>query len=116
MTSALEHVRNNCGMAGEEVADMVDALESEIAQLKQQHMIASFGDPAFPSPPVIGSNGDLLRPVDIGCQGMTLRDYFAAKALPSLLIEDGTSHCYFKDRARESYEIADAMIRARSKT
>ena len=36
MTSALEYVRTDCGMAGEEVADMVDALEAELKQVKQQ--------------------------------------------------------------------------------
>jgi hypothetical protein len=37
MTSALEYVRNGCGMAGEEVAAEFDKMELEIAELKQQH-------------------------------------------------------------------------------
>ncbi len=32
MTSALEHVRYSCGMAGEEVAGEYDAMESELAK------------------------------------------------------------------------------------
>jgi len=50
--------------------------------------------------------------------GMTLRDYFAAKALPAYLshVSDGgsaiLSRCY-AEAAKEAYEIADAMIKAR---
>ena len=32
MSSALEYVRNGCGMAGEEVADEYDAMELELAK------------------------------------------------------------------------------------
>lgn len=32
MSSAIDYVRNNCGIAGEEVANYVDALESQIAR------------------------------------------------------------------------------------
>lgn len=53
--------------------------------------------------------------------GMTLRDYFAAKAVTALLATNyyqgeadvkGASE-YADDLARESYEIADAMLKAR---
>jgi len=43
--------------------------------------------------------------------GMTMRDYFAAKAMHALLRGDGTTH--FPTRAREAYEMADAMLAAR---
>lgn len=54
--------------------------------------------------------------------GMTLRDYFAAKALPVLITitsagqhgspcKDGET--YHQAFAREAYELADAMLRAR---
>ena len=42
--------------------------------------------------------------------GMTLRDYFAAKAMQSLASEMPDS-----DVARHAYELADAMLRERSK-
>lgn len=45
-------------------------------------------------------------------QGMTLRDYFAAKAMSSLLIADGTM--YFGNRAKEAYEVADEMLKVRA--
>lgn len=43
--------------------------------------------------------------------GMTLRDYFAAKAMHALLVADGTTR--FDQRAREAYEMADAMLKER---
>ena len=51
---------------------------------------------------------------DVTCTGMTLRDYFAAKAMVGLL------NCYHNPKefteqklAEQSYEVADAMIKAR---
>lgn len=43
--------------------------------------------------------------------GMSLRDYFAARALPALIVED--SGLGKGARAREAYEFADAMLAAR---
>lgn len=55
------------------------------------------GGPAFP------------RPGDFNPQmGMTLRDYFAAKAMQALI-----QTSYFDTTARMSYDMADAMLRAR---
>lgn len=74
-------------------------------------MIKETGGPAFP---VVGHwYGDKL-----GGQlthGMTLRDYFAAKAMPWVLQEwrsVGMDDLY-KTAATESYKIADAMLKAR---
>ena len=64
------------------------------------------GGPAFP----VGS-GDMRDPV-----GMTLRDYFAAKAMQGLLAAQVHG---FNDRpakgpfASMAYEMADAMLSAR---
>lgn len=41
-------------------------------------------------------------------RGMTLRDYFAAKAMQALVEKS-----YFDTTARLAYEIADAMLKAR---
>lgn len=38
------------------------------------------GGPAFPSAPTVGPSGDLYRPADIGCPGLSIRDYFIAHA------------------------------------
>lgn len=59
------------------------------------------GGPAFPTPMQ---------------SGMTLRDYFAAKALAAI-IHVNLDRCYFNDHerlARESYEYADAMLAERA--
>lgn len=46
--------------------------------------------------------------------GMTLRDYFAAKAMQGLFAHTPWERIYKpEDMAKESYEIADAMMRAR---
>jgi hypothetical protein len=59
--------------------------------------------PAFPIP-------------DFDEQGMTLRDYFAAKAMQGLFASDTCDwnqegEC--EERARTAYEMADAMLKAR---
>lgn len=43
---------------------------------------------------------------------MTMRDYFAAKALQGLLAE---ADCFWDDAAPLAYQYADAMLRAREK-
>ena len=47
--------------------------------------------------------------------GMTLRDYFAAKAMQSFLEEvaSGSDQHFYKDIAIGSYRVADAMMKAR---
>jgi hypothetical protein len=65
---------------------------------------------------------------DITCTGMTLRDYFAAKAMQVYLqahhdrvvfeenkYGEATHHWSDKDVAFEAYETADAMLKARAK-
>jgi hypothetical protein len=49
-------------------------------------------------------NGETMR----GHKGMTLRDYFAAKAMQELI---GVLNC--TDGTRKAYEWADAMMKAR---
>ena len=41
--------------------------------------------------------------------GMTLRDYFAAKAMQALIDNDGL----FSEILTQAYELADAMMKAR---
>lgn len=53
-------------------------------------------------------------------QGMTLRDYFAAKAMPTVIIDWLQTGDIFQDPeiaeviARDCYIVADAMLKARS--
>ena len=51
-----------------------------------------------------------------GKQGMTLRDYFAAKAIEPILLNTALNTGYsLADAAKESYQIADAMLAERNK-
>jgi hypothetical protein len=61
------------------------------------------GGSAFPSPPSQHSNGFYSTG-----EGMTLRDYFAAKA-----INEVGWHNNINQSAIMAYEIADAMLKAR---
>ena len=67
------------------------------------------GGPAFPVPDIDGS---------AVCEGMTLRDYFAAKAMQGICVskdEAGTLVTHGYDWiAGEAYRIADAMLKARN--
>lgn len=63
--------------------------------------------PAFPIPDTTYPNGQ----VQYGSNGMTLRDYFAAKAIPELMREWSEDH---DEIASEAYKIADAMLAARA--
>lgn len=78
-------------------------------------MTKETGGSAFPGFNIIGSYGDYSQsPYD----GMTLRDYFAAKAISGLiaahteLIGHG-GRIDPRASAQYSYELADAMIEAR---
>ena len=64
------------------------------------------GGPAFPAP------AGRLTPITD--QGMTLRDYFAAKALPTAIKEVEDAGTYnLADVAAIAYQYADAMLKAR---
>lgn len=72
----------------------------------------SDGGPAFPVPDIDGS---------AVCHGMTLRDYFAAKAMQVHLNAIGGAKWNSEDEcaravSRMSYVMADAMLKAREAT
>ena len=62
-------------------------------------------DYAFPSENDDGKQYNWIN------KGMTLRDYFAAKAMQALLAKTGWSD--FKDITKGAYVIADDMIKQR---
>ena len=62
------------------------------------------GGPAFP---YFGHTG-----WSTNC-GMTLRDYFAAKAMQAHLTHDGSDDVNEIGVAKWAYEMADAMLKAR---
>jgi hypothetical protein len=62
------------------------------------------GGPAFPSQLAPGASS-----------GMTMRDYFAAKALPAIYAHAMVIGCESQETiAEEAYEIADGMLKARA--
>lgn len=65
------------------------------------------GGSAFPLIQYIGGKKVL------GSEGMTLRDYFAAKAMQSLLAKDTWEQSGPDMFARDAYAMADAMLEAR---
>lgn len=75
------------------------------------------GGPAFPVPGLSNlPNGDFIYPE----AGMTLRDYFAAKAMQAMLSGHFSryGHEEYWDRntiACDAYFAADAMLKARTK-
>ena len=62
---------------------------------------------AFPSH---GSMGEVVQ------EGMTLRDYFAAKWMQAYVANPETADITETELAQFSYEIADAMLEARRNT
>lgn len=68
------------------------------------------GGPAFPTSSGWNPNGDWVADNSVN-DGMTLRDYFAAKAMQGLLACDIYAP---KDQfAKNAYAMADAMMKAR---
>lgn len=85
-------------------------------------MTIETGGPAFPCE---GGNkfisGNEIRRT-LPSSGMTLRDYFAAKAMQTLLSRDHLAHAYMSpgsepmvDLPRAAWAWADAMLAARTK-
>ena len=63
------------------------------------------GGPAFPSH---GSMGEVSH------EGMTLRDYFAAKAMQGFMAnKSNPMHYHGEEDGQWAYMIADAMLKAR---
>jgi len=73
--------------------------------MEGQGMTSNNEESAFPRSR-LGSDAD----------GMTLRDYFAAKAMQGILagLPEG-SDPDVRDLARDSYKVADAMLKIREK-
>jgi len=70
-------------------------------------MTTNTGGPAFPQTYIDKE----YNPYMIDTTGMTLRDYFAAKAMQGLISNGGSSH---KEVAQAAYIVADAMLKERT--
>lgn len=71
-------------------------------------MMKDNGGPAFPVQRSVGGGGSSLTG-----NGMTLRDYFAARMMADLMSGQGPD--YWKICAERAYAMADAMLEARKK-
>ena len=73
------------------------------------------GGPAFPQTQILDGDRGFVSGNDVGEGGMTLRDYFAAKAMNGLLAQSlGTAlESEPKIAADYAYATADAMLKAR---
>ncbi len=75
-------------------------------------MINDTSDPAFPALVVEGGCGGIGKKEGVWhYPGMTLRDYFAAKALQALVPMDRNINAI--KYAESAYALADAMLKAR---
>jgi hypothetical protein len=79
-----------------------------------------YGGPAFPQPMALSEEGNLLSSLDVDEGGMTLRDYFAAHAMPVVVQSPECAKIYhtgiegLKTLASDCYTMADAMIAERN--
>ena len=75
------------------------------------------GGPAFPNNEIWITDGKGNSQPDPSCAGMSLRDYFAAKAMQGLLAASGDGNTnveYDVDAVvRSAFAMADAMLEAR---
>ena len=69
------------------------------------------GGPAFPFPSSLYPDGSTCEPGELG---MSLRDYFAAKAMQANRARN-SSYASWDDLAKDAYELADAMLKERNK-
>ena len=67
-------------------------------------MTTNTGGAAFPYAALHGCNGEY---------GMTLRDYFAAKAMAALVVVYTDDKAIVDEYSQRAYAIADAMLKAR---
>ncbi len=77
-------------------------------------MTKNTGGPAFPCETLgVDQHGEYRKPYE----GMTLRDYFAAKAMQGMLSANGDENGFLeyeeKTVAKNAYKLADAMLKAR---
>jgi hypothetical protein len=82
------------------------------------------GGPAFPGNATINRTTGELMPHQFGNDdfatlGMTLRDYFAAKAMQAVVLKQNELHdiqAMYDRLALHAYKVADAMLKARSQS
>ena len=63
------------------------------------------------NPPAFPLHNHGAQTLGLHVTGMTLRDYFAAKAMQGMMVDVEQPRCNYI--ARAAYEMADAMMKAR---
>ena len=80
---------------------------------------ADNGGPAFPVLPPVGPDGTSAVGYPYVTPGISIRDYFAAKAMQGMYASDTPDWCISDDdchkRAASAYRMADAMLKERAK-
>lgn len=89
------------------VTDLIKANEAGMNKMQKE---LKFNEPAFPS----GFVEDENEQVSALHNGLSVRDYFAAKALQGLLSKHGMPR-FSSEFAEGAYQIADAMLQERIK-
>lgn len=74
-------------------------------------MTKETGGPAFPR-----AAFDVNDYCGDGSEGMTLRDYFAARAMQAILTKPESVELTANELANAAYEMADTMMKVRSNT
>ena len=71
------------------------------------------GGPAFPCDSIVERNEQgHMSGFAISCSGITVRDYFAAKAIQGIVVGRAV---YANEWAKAAYEVADAMLAIRER-
>jgi hypothetical protein len=65
------------------------------------------------NPPAFPLHNHGVQTLGLHVTGMTLRDYFAAKVMQGICASDPVSAMTNERIAAESYDLADAMLKAR---
>jgi len=65
------------------------------------------------NPPAFPLHNHGVQTLGMHISGMTLRDYFAAKAMQGMYASGSFPTGIMLDTAKEAYEMADAMLKAR---
>lgn len=74
------------------------------------------GGPAFPQCVGVGTEGNIIASYDfVDGAGLSLRDYFAAKALQGLIANTDYTTYGYGQMAIYAYQAADAMLAQRGK-
>jgi hypothetical protein len=72
------------------------------------------GGPAFPQSGVCDATGDAYNSEWLGGTGLSIRDYFAAKALQGMLADSRMVNTTYGEYARKAYTFADQMLETRN--